>query len=166
MIEQKIREISLSGYFNQYNINVFLYSATGRPLDGVDTTSFSMLINQYNNATFETEYDGVYFVSTPRGEFLRKYVVLIPIQKSEATVGYVFISLLLKRVIPENVYPELLVDSRFQKDIFARTIERFKTCLRIRCFQFQNMAIERALCLRQALPKRRQMRQIFVTSIG
>ena len=115
LIEQKIREISLSGYFNQYNINVFLYSATGRPLDGVDTTSFSMLINQYNNATFETEYDGVYFVSTPRGEFSRKYVVLIPIQKSEATVGYVFISLLLKRVIPENVYPELLVDSRFQK---------------------------------------------------
>ncbi len=114
-IEQKIREMSLSGYFNQYNINVSLYNATGGPLDGVDTTSFSTLINQFNNASFATEYEGVYFVSTPRGEFSRKYVVLIPIQKSEATVGYVFISLLLKRVIPENVYPELLVDSRFQK---------------------------------------------------
>lgn len=115
IVEQKIRQVSLSGYFNRYNVDVFLYSATGNPLGDRDTTTFFSLVNRYEKETFKTEYGGVYCVTSPQGYFSQKYVVFTPIQKNENTVGYAVIELLLKRVIPKNVYPELLVDNRFQQ---------------------------------------------------
>lgn len=114
-IRQKIKQVSLSGYFNRYSVDVFLFNTTGESLESGDTTRFSNLISKYDRETFKTGYEGVYFVSSPDGDFSRKYVVLVPIKRSESTVGYAVIELLLKRVIPENVYPELLVDNRFQQ---------------------------------------------------
>ncbi len=115
VVAQKIKQVSLSGYFNRYNINVRLFNGVGEPLESSDTASFSILINKYDVATFRTEYKGVYCVTTQDGDFSREYVSLIPIKKNETTAGYVVIELLLKRIIPENVYPELLVDNRFQQ---------------------------------------------------
>ena len=40
--------------------------------------------------------------------------MLVPIRKGRAVVGNVLVELALK-IIPENVYPELLVDTRFQQ---------------------------------------------------
>jgi two-component system nitrogen regulation sensor histidine kinase NtrY len=114
-IRQKIKQVSLSGYFNRYSVDVFLFNTTGESFETGDTTRFSTLISKYNEEAFRTGYEGVYFVTDPEGDFSRKYVVLAPIKRNDATVGYVVIELLLKRVIPENVYPELLVDNRFQQ---------------------------------------------------
>ncbi len=80
-----------------------------------DTTKFSTLINQYDHDAFKTEYEGVYSVTNTVSDFSRKYVVVVPVQKGETSIGYVVIRLALKRIIPENVYPELLVDNRFQQ---------------------------------------------------
>jgi two-component system nitrogen regulation sensor histidine kinase NtrY len=41
--------------------------------------------------------------------------VLVPVKRRNLVVGNVLIELSLKRIIPENVYPELLVDNRFQQ---------------------------------------------------
>jgi two-component system nitrogen regulation sensor histidine kinase NtrY len=115
VIQQKINQVSLSGYFNRYHVDVFLYNALGEPLSPEDSVSFSKLINTYNTEAFRTEYDNVYWVTDPQGDFSRKYVVLIHLQKGETAVGFVVLELSLKRIIPENVYPELLVDNRFQQ---------------------------------------------------
>ena len=114
-IRQKIKQVSLSGYFNRYSVDVLLFNTMGESLESGDTTKFSTLISKYNEETFRTGYDGVYFVTNPKGDFSRKYVVLATIKRNDATVGYAVIELLLKRVIPENVFPELLVDNRFQQ---------------------------------------------------
>ena len=114
-IRQKIKQVSLSGYFNRYSVDVFLFNTTGESLESGDTTRFSTLLSKYDKEAFKTGYEGVYFISNPDGNFSREYVVLVPIKRNESTVGYAVIELLLKRVIPENVYPELLVDNRFQQ---------------------------------------------------
>lgn len=114
-IRQKIKQVSLSGYFNRYSVDVFLFNTAGESLDGKDTTRFSTFISKYDQETFKTGYEGVYFVTSPEGDFSRKYVVLATVKRNESTVGYAVIELMLKRVIPENVYPELLVDNRFQQ---------------------------------------------------
>jgi len=115
VVAQKIKQVSLSGYFNRYNINVRLFNGAGELLESSDTTLFSALISKYDIETFRTDYKSVYRVTTQDGDFSREYVSLIPIKKNETTAGYVVIELLLKRIIPENVYPELLVDNRFQQ---------------------------------------------------
>jgi two-component system nitrogen regulation sensor histidine kinase NtrY len=115
VVIQKIRQVSLSGYFNRYNVEVFLFNSIGEPMTGSDTTKFSTLINQYDHDTFKTEYEGIYSVASTQGDFSKKYVVVVPVQKNESPVGFVIIKLVLKRIIPENVYPELLIDNRFQQ---------------------------------------------------
>lgn len=114
-IRQKIKQVSLSGYFNRYSVDVFLFNTTGESFEAGDTTRFSTLINRYDQEAYKTGYEGVYFVTSPEEDPSRKYVVLVPIRRTDVAVGYVVIELLLKRVIPENVYPELLVDNRFQQ---------------------------------------------------
>jgi two-component system nitrogen regulation sensor histidine kinase NtrY len=115
IVKQKIRQVSLSGYFNRYNVEVFIFGPTGESLIDSDTAKFSDLLGRYDKDSFKTEYSGVYSVTNPDGYFSQKYVAFIPIQKAGNIVGHVVIELVLKRVIPRNVYPELLVDNRFQQ---------------------------------------------------
>ena len=113
IIRQKINQVLLSGYFNRYNVSVFLYDTSGKPLDDENAITFAELMNSYNKDSFLTGYDGVYYVN-PEDELSRKYVVLVSEFRNDVPVGNVAIELSLKRIIPESVYPELLVDDRFQ----------------------------------------------------
>jgi signal transduction histidine kinase len=114
-IRQKVRQVFLPSYFNKYDVDVLLFGAGGNPLNNSSSKSFSELINSYNTETSETEYDGVYFVNSPTSDVTQRYLVVSPIVRTGITAGYVVLELLLKRVIPESVYPELLIDNRFQQ---------------------------------------------------
>jgi len=116
IIRQKINQFFLSGYFNRYNLSIKLFSSQGESLDDSASATFSDFLSLYDREAYHTDYKNIYFVSTAEGDFARKYVALIPISKVESRIGYIVIELSLKRVIPESVYPELLVDSRFQRN--------------------------------------------------
>lgn len=120
-VVQKIKQLYLSGYFNRYTTDVFLFDVSGNVI-GSDSVSFSSLINLYKEEGFQTEYENVYFAGSSHENFSRKYIVVTPLQKAGVKTGYVVLELLQKRIIPENVYPELLVDTRFQPDIRARGV--------------------------------------------
>lgn len=115
-IKHKIQQVSLSGYFNRYNVSIFLYDQSGTPLPNEsDTINFNVVAKFYSQAQFRTEYKNVFYGTDREDPALKKYVVLIPIERRALLVGYIRIELSLKRIIPENVYPELLVDDRFQQ---------------------------------------------------
>lgn len=115
-IRHKIQQVSLSGYFNRYNVSIFLYDPLGEPLPGEsDTINFRVLSKRYTQEQFRTDYKNVFYITDRDDRTLRKYVILVPVKKRALVVGNVLIELSLKRIIPENVYPELLVDNRFQQ---------------------------------------------------
>ncbi|HNC32450.1 MAG TPA: hypothetical protein PKX08_20715, partial [Cyclobacteriaceae bacterium] len=115
-IKHKIQQVSLSGYFNRYNVLISLYDQTGDPLpDETDTTNFYTLVKRYDQKKFSTDYRNVFYITDREDRTLKKYIMLVPIRKGQAVVGNVLVELALKRIIPENVYPELLVDTRFQQ---------------------------------------------------
>lgn len=114
-VRQKVRQVFLPSYFNKYDVDIFLFSSSGLPYDNHITLTFSELINTYNAmGAFKTEY-GVYFVNSPSSDISQRYLVVVPLSKADIAAGYVVLELLLKKIIPENVYPELLVDNRFQQ---------------------------------------------------
>lgn len=116
VIRHKIQQVSLSGYFNRYNVSIFLYDQTGDPLpDESDTTNFYTLVKRYDQKKFSTDYRNVFYITDREDQTLKKYVLLVPVRKGQLVVGNILIELSLKRIIPENVYPELLVDTRFQQ---------------------------------------------------
>jgi two-component system nitrogen regulation sensor histidine kinase NtrY len=117
-IRQKIRQVFLPNYFNKYDVDIFIFNSLGEPLDN-NTSGLSDFINERDKDTYQTGYEGIYFINNQELDVTQKYLILIPIKRLSVTSGYVIIQLSLKKIIPESVYPELLVDFRIQQ--FYRT---------------------------------------------
>jgi nitrogen fixation/metabolism regulation signal transduction histidine kinase len=114
-IRQKIRQVYLPSYFNKYDVEIYIFNASGEPEDNHSGISFSSLLTLYDQDAYRTTYAGVFYISSPASDITQKYLVKVPVRRSNAVLGYVVIELSLKKIIPENVYPELLVDNRFQQ---------------------------------------------------
>src|SRR5258706_6409898 len=112
-IRQKIRQFYLNTYFNRYDIQIFLYNASGSPFHPQASADFADMIRNYQGERYKTAYPGIYFINTPTAEATKQYLVIIPVKRHQLAAGFVVLNLKLKKVIPRNVYPELLVDNRF-----------------------------------------------------
>src|SRR5690606_38145260 len=94
---------------------IYFYGTNGESLDESRPQNFSSLLSEFDREALRTTDEGIYFIIRPDHESDRQYLDVIPIKRSEFSGGYIVLQLLLKRVIPHSVYPELLVDKRFQE---------------------------------------------------
>ncbi len=116
-IQQKIRQVYLPNYFNKYDVQILLFSSQGAALLNTSTDTFSTLIQSYENEANKTDYDGLFRVKSPKENIAQHYVLVSAVKHNSILTGYVVVELSLKRSIPENVYPELLVDNRFRQSL-------------------------------------------------
>lgn len=114
-VRQKIRQVFIPSYFNKYDVEIYIFNAAGQPLDNRTSATFSDIIGAYDDDSFRTAYENVYFINSPSNDITQKYLVKIPMNRLNAIAGYVVLELSLKKVIPESVYPELLVDNSFKE---------------------------------------------------
>lgn len=114
-VKQKIRQVFLPGYFNKYAVDLLLFSGNGDPLDETTTENFSTWLSRFDTEAAKTEYPTIYFINSSQALTGARYISVIRIARNELTMGFVVISLSLRKVIPQNVYPGLLVDNRFQR---------------------------------------------------
>lgn len=118
-IGQKIRQVFLPSYFNKYDVEIFIFNAAGESVGNNLAPTFAEMVNRYDADPYRTSYQGVYFVNNPQSDITQKYLIVVPVYRAASIAGYVVVELSLKKIIPENVYPELLVDYTFQQ--FYRT---------------------------------------------
>lgn len=116
-IEQKIRRVYLNNYLDRYDIKVYLFNAQGMPYNNYQIPGFSVFVDAFVHEQFETDYPGVYFVNEPNLSALKRYLVFINMKRYGSVIGYIILDLGLKRIIPNTVYPELIVDKRFMQPI-------------------------------------------------
>ncbi|HEX8040133.1 MAG TPA: ATP-binding protein [Chryseosolibacter sp.] len=114
-IRQKVRQFFLPSYFNKYDVQIFTFNSFGAPVDNPSDITLEELLAPYQGDQFRTEYENLYYVSSPETDITQKYLMLVPLQRGTTVYGYVVVELSLKKIIPENVYPELLVDRTFQQ---------------------------------------------------
>ena len=110
---QKIKQVYLSSYFDRYDLQVHLFTPLKEPLDELSVDGWQEWNTHIDNQQHGTEYEGIYFIRSASVETGKRYLVIIPVLRSAQIVGYAVLDLSLKRTIPQSVYPELLVDSRF-----------------------------------------------------
>lgn len=112
-IRQKVKQVYLNSYFDRYEPQIYLYNAAGEPLDNISPESLSSFSGRFRNTSNATEYDGIYFIQPSDIDSNKRYLSFIPVYRADQIIGFVLLDLTLKRIIPQNVYPELLVDRRF-----------------------------------------------------
>ena len=113
IIKSKIRQVYLSSYFDKYDVKIYLYNSSGQPFEDTPEVLQPEEVRKLNVEQYKTNYDGIYYINRFGGEVTKRYLSFVEIDKRGLLVGYIILDLTLKRIIPENVYPELLVDNAF-----------------------------------------------------
>ena len=116
LIEQKVRRVYLNNYFDKYDIDIHLYNDHGIRLLQTSNESYRQVKSKYNQTANKTQYENLFYINESRKNVTSKYVSCIEMNKDGIIVGYILIELKLKKLIPNSVYPELLVDSRFEQE--------------------------------------------------
>ncbi|MCB0492466.1 MAG: hypothetical protein KDC93_08625 [Cyclobacteriaceae bacterium] len=113
VVRQKVKQVYLNAYFDRYDIQIHLFNSTGSSYDNSTALNFTDLITKFQQEASKTNYEGVFFLKNATPESTKRYLVVIPISRFSMVTGYVVLDLSLKRVIPRNLFPELLLDDRF-----------------------------------------------------
>ncbi|SDK39472.1 His Kinase A (phospho-acceptor) domain-containing protein [Catalinimonas alkaloidigena] len=116
LIEQKIRRSYLNTYFDKYDVQVAVFNANGEILSDIgEDISYERLRRIYDKPENRTEYKNIFLNNEYERNRARRYLTFIPIRTRGLTLGYIVIELRSKRIIPNTVYPELLVDKQFSQ---------------------------------------------------
>lgn len=116
-IQQKIRQVYLSSYFNKYDVRILLFNSLGKDLAGSGKLTLSDFIKEVDESSNRTDYQGIYRIENRQQNVSHQYVLVKPVARNGFLNGYVVVELSLKKSIPDNVYPELLVDNRFRQSL-------------------------------------------------
>ena len=112
-ISRKIGRIYMNQYLDRYDISINVFDSRGDPVNlNSSFLRYQDLESNYAVEKNRTEYEDLYFVNEITADQLNRYLNFIAISYKGAKVGHIVLDLKLKRVIPNTVYPELLVRSR------------------------------------------------------
>ncbi len=112
-VRQKVKQVYLNSYFDRYDITIHLFNSAGTSFDNSTSLEFTQFISGFQQDAIKTGYEGVFFLKKLRPESTKGYLAVIPVSRFGVATGYVVLGLTLKRIIPRNVFPELLLDDRF-----------------------------------------------------
>ena len=113
-IIKKIKAGYLNKYLDKYNTSIYLYSHSGEGIPGYGTTlNYHRIKERYALGENKTEFANLYILTQEIRSLAKHYMAFIPISRYRNTIGYIILDFRQKRLVPQNVYPELLVDNRF-----------------------------------------------------
>ncbi|MDN5202831.1 HAMP domain-containing sensor histidine kinase [Fulvivirgaceae bacterium BMA10] len=122
IIRQKIKRKHLSGYFDKYDVEIYLFDQQGRPIENTKPLeNYTVFKNSLNREQNTTDYNDIFLIDQKGSDQVKKYLAFIPIRstRNKRDAGYIVLDLQLKRVIPNSVYPKLLVDKAYSEITFS-----------------------------------------------
>ncbi|MEM7552288.1 MAG: ATP-binding protein [Bacteroidota bacterium] len=103
-IVEKIKKVHLPNYFDRYDVEIMLFNGAGDPIYGMNKKTYDVLSLAVDNSSEISE--SLYVM----GGVLPEYKAFIELERYGHIIGSVIISLKLKKVVPQSVYPKLLTD--------------------------------------------------------
>ena len=114
-IINKISKAYLNRYLDKYTTAIYLYGHSGEGLPDFGTTlDYHAIRSRYALEENKTEFDELFVLTQDIRSLSKHYMAFVPIKRYENIIGYIILDFRQKRIVPENVYPELLVDNRFR----------------------------------------------------
>lgn len=105
-VKVKVRRQYMTSYFDRFEVDLSLYDIIGDRLDGTDPANKDELLSMvYDHPTGE---EGLYFVENWENLGRSKYLLWVPILNGDVEIGGIAVDLMVKKVIPNSVYPSVL----------------------------------------------------------
>ena len=127
IIKDKIKRYYLSNYFNKYLVTIHIFDKEGVAHD-INKPDLVKYRTDYQRPQYATDYPNLYFFNEESSLFpinsgARRYFSFVTVRQYDVPVGHIVIELQPKRIIPDQVYPELFVDRRFTSTYNARQFD-------------------------------------------
>ncbi len=120
-IVKRIRTLYFSGYFNKYDISIYLINKQGDLILGEDD-SFLDLLDE--NAELTPPSDYLYFIPKNGGSYT--YLCNLPILYKNKFIGTIIIEMNPKSYAKTNLYPELLLEEKIklpdESDLYSHAV--------------------------------------------
>ncbi|WP_114751317.1 ATP-binding protein [Pleomorphovibrio marinus] len=117
-IEQKIKKVYLSNYFDQYVAEIRIFNRAGESL--LNRERERPLIEfrkQYMNSDNTTTFRNLYYDRGTESGRSNRYAAFINMYRENIFLGTIMLELTQQRMLTSSVYPKLLTDSRFEYDV-------------------------------------------------
>ena len=109
-VRERITRQMISSYFDKYELNIFLFSIDGKQLDE-GGESYKNFQKKYAKREFSTDYDSIYLIDDSQNISLKKYACFLQLEDA----GFIVIELSRKKNVSTSVFPELLVESKYEQ---------------------------------------------------
>ena len=114
LIDTKIRKIYLNNYFDQFDVQIKIFSPGGKLIYGTsESGGLDDLKLKYVKSDFATGVKDLYTTSVDERFLNDRFVAFLPISKEEVSQGVIFLELNQLRAQPSSVYPKLLLDKKY-----------------------------------------------------
>ncbi|RIW17274.1 two-component sensor histidine kinase [Algoriphagus lacus] len=117
-VETKIRKIYLDNYFDQFEVVIRIFSASGQQIQGpAEASELRELRQQYVKSDYATGVRDLYFIRGKETTASNRFVAFIPIVRENNLLGTIYLELNQLRVQPGSVYPRLLLDRKYAEKL-------------------------------------------------
>ena len=112
LIRQKIRRTYLGDYFDKFDIEVLLFSGTGRAMNGGGATlDYQSLLSAYGKEEYKTDFGSLFFVKQEFPKAFTQYYLFSEIMRYDAINGYIILKLDRQQRLGNSILPQLLVEN-------------------------------------------------------
>ncbi len=117
-VETKIRKIYLDNYFDQFEVVIRVFTASGQQVHGsAESRELKDLQQQFVKSDYATSVRELYFIRGKETSASNKFVAFIPIVRGENLLGTLYVELNQLRIQPGSVYPKLLLDRKYAEKL-------------------------------------------------
>jgi nitrogen fixation/metabolism regulation signal transduction histidine kinase len=122
LLRQRIKKMYVKNALDSYQVDVYAFDWVGNSLQKDKKNNYQDFLQRYQQRSFRTEHPNTFFVSendvlenSLGANLSKQYLHFIEIYKDRHLAGYVILDLKQRKDLPNNVYPELLIDKRFKQ---------------------------------------------------
>ena len=120
-IEKKVKQMYITSYFDKYDTRINVFNAKGDPYNtDRNLVNFNLLEFFYNEDRYKTDHDDIFFIDDFPNDISKQYISLIKFETSDHPTGHIIIEMKLKKIIPNSLYPQLLIDKRFTQPVLTK----------------------------------------------
>ncbi|PZX48890.1 sensor histidine kinase [Algoriphagus chordae] len=113
-IATKIRRIYLDNYFDQFEVQLRIFNASGQQILGAgDDEILKEIQSDYIRSDYATSIKDLYFIRGSESNTGNRFIAFVPLSKEDSFLGTIFLELRQLRVQPTSVYPKLLLDRKY-----------------------------------------------------